>query len=498
MKPGIKVLAAISAAAAVVGLVGCTASDNGDGADSGSGEEVTLRWTTYSQERLEFYEKAAAEFNKEFPNIKVVPETLVEGDYYQALPLSFRSRNAPDIFVYTSPSAGEYFELADVLGNEWAQPLDKSVLPDDFASRFPGTSDLAEPTYSRDGEIYTIPRPPSTGALGYGYMYFNKDVLDAAGLADSIPETWDEFTEACEAIAETGAKCLSVPTQGPEEIGRLLTVFMGVNMKGYRPLGPSIAEGDYSQILDPDYVDALEYLRSLYADGHVVPGSYDKVAGRQAVATGDAAFYFDGGWMSSVFPESFEFENFGVALPPGKDGVGAENYEGLIGQGPPMPETFISAQSEHPKEATQFLEWMTRPDGWYAKEFSKNGFDALPWIDPEKVSGLVPESNPAHDLFALSPKVHVLAPQASLKCPDLAQSKALTNVENIRPQWVNGTIVQYLLNGGDWEAIAEPIVAEQNKVLEDTLDAEAKSGLDVSTECFAEPDWDGLTPFEND
>lgn len=493
MRKATRALAAIGAITLATGVAGCAASSD---PDSGDGE-VTLKWTTYSQERLAFYEEAAAEFHKEFPNITVVPETLVEGDYYQALPLSFRSRNAPDIFVYTSPSAGEYFELADVLNNDWAQPLDKSVLPDDFASRFPGTSDLAEPTYARDGEIYTIPRPPSTGALGYGYMYFNKDVLANAGIDGDIPETWDELVEACEAVEATGAKCLSVPTQGPEEIGRLLTVFMGVNMKGYRPLGPSIENGDYSQILDSDYVEALEFLRSLFADGHVIPGSYDKVAGRQALATGEAAFYFDGGWMPSVFSESFQFENFGVALPPGKTGVGPDNYTGLIGQGPPMPETFISSQSEHPKEATQFLEWMTRPDGWYAKEFSNDGFDALPWIDPEKVADLVPASNPAHELFELSPQVHVLAPQASLKCPDLAQSKAATNVENIRPQWVNGAIVDYLLNGGDWESIATPIVEEQNLMLNSTLEEEADAGLDVSTECFTEPDWDGLTPFEN-
>lgn len=492
MRTQTTVLAAITAAAVVLTLGGCSAAD-----DSESGQ-VTLKWTSYSQERLPFYKEAAAEFHKEYPNITVEPETLVEGDYYQALPLSFRSRNAPDLFVYTSPTAGEYFELADVLANSWAQPLDKSVLPDDFASRFPGTSELAEPTYSRDGDYYTVPRPPSAGALGYGYLYYNKNVIDAAGLTDSIPRSWDEFRAACEAIQATGSKCLSVPTQGPEEIGRLLTVFMGVNMKGYRALGPSVENGDYSQIVDPDYVEALEYLRSLFADGYVVPGSYDKVAGRQAVATGDAAFYFDGGWMSSVFPQSFEFEDFGVALPPGKNGAGPDEYTGLIGQGPPMPETFISAQSEHPKEATQFLEWMTRPDGWYAKEFSKNGFDALPWVDQDAVADLVPESNPSHDLFALSPEVHVLAPQAALKCPDLAKSKATTDVDNIRPQWVNGAIVEYLFNGGDWTSIAEPIVEAQNEVFSQTLDAEAESGLDVSKDCFTAPGWDGLTPYEDD
>jgi ABC-type glycerol-3-phosphate transport system substrate-binding protein len=488
MKGRTRIFSALSAAVVMIGMFG---------AGSANAEDVTIRFMSYSQERLQFYKDAAAEFKKEFPNITVVPETLVEDDYYQALPLSFRSKNSPDIFVYTRPTAGDYFELIDVLENGWAAPLDPSALPADFASRFIGTGNMKEPTYSRDGKIYTIPRPPSTNVLGHGYLFYNKDVVETAGLSKNLPQSWDDFTAACEKLKSMGKYCLAVPTQGAQEIERLLTTFMGVNVKDFRMIGPSILKGDYSQVLEPDYVEALKYLRSLYEKEYVVPGSYDKVAARQAIANGDAAFYIDGGWMPSVFSEVFQFTNFGAALPPGKNGAGPGKYAGLIGQGPPMPETFISAQSPHIKEATEFLEWMTRPDGWYSKEFSKRGFDALPWLDPKQVAEWVPATNPAHDLFALDPQVHVVAPQASLKCPDLAKSKALTNVDNIRPNWTDSAIVDYLLNGGDWPAMAKPIVDEQNRVLKETLDAEAATGLKVSQQCFAEPNWDGLTPFNN-
>jgi multiple sugar transport system substrate-binding protein len=491
VKLRIKALAALTAATAMVSLAGCAVPNH-----NGS-EGVTLRWATYSQERLDFFKQAAAEFHKENPSITVVPEAMTEDDYKQALPLSFRSKNAPDIFVYTFPTAGDYFELSDMISNGWAQPLDQSVLPNDFRARFPGTSDLAEPTYSRDGGIYTIPRPPSTNVAGYGYMYYNRNVIAGAGLTDKIPQSWDEFTAACEAIAAAGKSCLAVPTQGPEEIDRLLTTFVSVNMKGYRPDGPSIKNGDLSQITDPAFVDAVEYLRSLYEKKFVVPGGYDKVAARQAVANGDAAFYFDGGWMSTVFPESFQFDNFGVALPPGKNGTGPDGYAGRIGQGPPLPETFISSQSKHPKEATQFLEWMTRPNGWYVQAFTKKGFDVLPWAPQDKVAEWVPAASPLRDLFVLSPDVHVLAPQPALKCPDLAKSKALTAVDEIRPTWVYGAVVEYLLNGGNWLNTAKPIVDQQNQVFKDTLASEAKAGLNVSPGCFKEPSWDGVTPFDN-
>src|SRR4051812_43332352 len=99
-----KGLTKVSGALSAVVLIMCVAAG---GATPAYAEDVTIKFSSYSQERLEFYKEAAAEFKKEFPNVTVVPETLVEDDYYQALPLSFRSKNSPDIFVYTRPTAGD-------------------------------------------------------------------------------------------------------------------------------------------------------------------------------------------------------------------------------------------------------------------------------------------------------------------------------------------------------------------------------------------------------
>ena len=95
-------------------------------------EPVTLKYMDYSQERLEFYKQAAVEFNKEYPWITVEPETMVEDDYKQTLPLAFQGESSPDIFVYTWPAAGDYFEMKDLLELGWVAPLDESVLPADF------------------------------------------------------------------------------------------------------------------------------------------------------------------------------------------------------------------------------------------------------------------------------------------------------------------------------------------------------------------------------
>ena len=88
-----------------------------------------------------------------------------------------------------------------------------------------------------------------------------------------------------------------------------------------------------------------------------------------------------------------------------------------------------------------------------------------------------------------------MAPQASLKCPDLAKSQARNKVDELQTDWGYVAMVDYLSNGGDWVKIATDIQDQQNKVFEDTLKSEAASGLKVSVDCFAEPTWDGLTRF---
>lgn len=459
-----------------------------------SQEPVTIKILNYSQERVDFYKEAVAEFHKEYPWVTVQWDTMVEDDYNNNLPLMFAGGDAPDIFVYFAVG-GDYYELSELLANEWVQPLDDAALPANFRDRFPGTFDMLEGIYSKDGKVYAIPRPPSTGTAGYAYMYYNKDVIEQAGLTDNIPTTWQEFHDACVTIKEkTGAYCMAVPMVEAGQMDRLSVSWFSFNIPGgWDASWISPRTGKYSYLTDPAFVETLEYLRGLYEEDLVLPGLNDKVFSRQAIANGQAAFYFDGGWMSSVFPSTFQFTNFGVAVPPAKDKQG---YVAKIVQGPPPADTFISSQSKHPYEATLFLEWMTRPDGWFTQHFMAYGFDVLPWGDPLKNADYLPADNLTRELVPLDPLVHVVAPQPALKCPDLSKSEARTKAIEIHPDWEFEAMIEYLLSGGDWLAKAKEIEDARNEIFEETLSAEAAQGLKVSTDCFAEPTWDGLTNFD--
>ena len=77
-----------------------------------------------------------------------------------------------------------------------------------------------------------------------------------------------------------------------------------------------------------------------------------------------------------------------------------------------------------------------------------------------------------------------MAPQPSLKCPDLAKSQARNNVDAIQTDWAWTTMVQYLTNGGDWVAMATKVQDAQNKAFEDTFQNRSSRRLESLSGLF--------------
>ena len=92
--------------------------------------------------------------------------------------------------------------------------------------------------------------------------------------------------------------------------------------------------------------------------------------------------------------------------------------------------------------------------------------------------------------------MQVVAPNPTLKCPDLAKSQAATAVDTFHPNWDWEVVSNYFLNGGDIEAIAKDVDAKQNEVFLKALADEKAQGLNVSVDCYAAPDWDMLHDYD--
>ncbi len=450
-----------------IGIVPITAQD-----------DVTLRVMNYSAEQQEFYDEAIAEFTAE-TGIKVVWETLSRDAYNETLPRMFDDGSAPDIFFWLG--ANRVLTVSELIGAEWIQPLDQSVLPDDWQSRW-ADGLFVEGINIIEGDIYSFPFNDNK-IWGPGYMYINSLVWEDAGLtADDIPATWSELTSICETIRESGPYCIAIPLEGTH-FQRTWFPLAGTN---YTDQMFDYQTGQYN-IADERTLETFSYIQSLYEADLVIPGVNGRDETRAAMAFGEAAIYFGGAWMPSVFENTYEFTDVVAAPAPHPD----EGLVGSLAQRHSENKFFISSTSENATAATQFIEWMTRPDGYFAQNYLAQGFGTLAYSD----NGAYITNPVMLDVVDIAmnqrPEMRVQYPEPAIECPAVASSDAFVNAENIRRNWEWEEMVLALTTGEDFAPVAEEIAAAKNAEFQATIEAEG-----ISPDCFAFGDWDGVSNFD--
>jgi len=446
-------------------------------------ETVSLRVMSWSVEQADFYELVVAEFEAENPGIDVTWETLEQSAYREALPLMFQSDDAPDIFFWIG--ANRVLTVNELLGQGWIAP----VAPEgtdltEWLTRWPEGS-FVEGINLVDGVPYSFPFNDNL-IWGPGYMYMNTTVFADAGLdVNDPPQTWTELLETCRTIVETtGVYCLSVPLTGNQ-----------FQRTWYALAGTAMTDQffDYQSgrfaIDDPRLLATFDYIQTFFEEELAVPGFNDQTFARAAIANGQAAIYMDGAWMPSVFRTSFEFNDFAVAPTPYPD----EGRTGSMAQTMSENKFFVSSQTEHPEEAWLFIEFMTRPDGIFAQEYLRQSFGTLAYAD----NGALIEDPVFQDLIEIAATgVRVMYPEPALACPDVAQSQAYINAENIRRNWEFEEMSLALSEGREFAEVAADIAAQKNAMFQETLEAEAAEGLDISVDCYTFADWNPLENFD--
>jgi len=197
------------------GLVACDTSNSNKEAEvvayDGSEVEITFYHTMGANLR-EVLDKYIAEFNKMYPNIKVVHSQ--EGGYDDVrdkISTELTVGNQPNI-AYCYPDHVALYNLAgsvatldkfinstteitDALGNKTTIGF-TDAQKDDFIDAY-----YAEGTMFGDGKMYTLPLSKSTEVL-----YYNKTFFEKHGL--KVPTTWDEMEEVCKKIKAIDPNCI--------------------------------------------------------------------------------------------------------------------------------------------------------------------------------------------------------------------------------------------------------------------------------------------------
>jgi ABC-type glycerol-3-phosphate transport system substrate-binding protein len=441
-------------------------------------DPVTLRVMNYSAEQQDFYDEVGQEFFDE-TGIQLEWETLSRDAYNETLPRMFDDGSAPDVFFWLG--ANRVLTVNELLDAGWIQPLEMDVLPEDWMSRWPDGS-FVDGINVIDGNVYSFPFNDNK-IWGPGYMYVNNQVWEDAGLSlDDMPETWSELREDCQTVRESGPYCIAIPLEG--------THFQ----RTWYPLTGTIYTDqlfDYQtgryNIDDPRMLETFEYVQSLYADDLVIPGINGRDETRASMAFGEAAIYFGGAWMPSVFANTYEFTDVTAAPAPHPD----DGLTGALAQTNSENKYFISSTSQNPTEATTFIEWMTRPDGFFASNYLERGFGTLAYSDnAEYITD--PVMLQVVDIATQQrPNMRVQYPEPAVACPAVASSEAFINAENIRRNWEWEEMSLALVEATDFAPVAQEIAASKNEAFLDTLDEE---GIDPA--CFAFPDWELTSNFD--
>ncbi|MCL2084253.1 MAG: extracellular solute-binding protein [Oscillospiraceae bacterium] len=283
---------------------------SGDSSSGGGGSEpVELRVLNYfslvNPGALEELERVWETFENEHPNIKIVREDEFEEPFHHAVEAYASAGTLPDV-MYCWPSG----RSTTLHTQRLLKDLGPLVARDGIAKDY---SPIAlDPAAQGGGYLAMIPR----GLTATNAFYVNTEVLDAVGLTPA--KTYSELVAQVPVLREAGYDTVLMANEATWVMQSCL--FSAV-------VGRFMGEGWDQRILsgetdfnDPDFVAALNFIKTMYDDGvlnqSTLAVDYGSVAG--LFASNTAAYLIDGDWKVGDFLTD---NTTGVALiDPAKQG----------------------------------------------------------------------------------------------------------------------------------------------------------------------------------
>ena len=328
-------------AATALVLAGCSAgdgSDSGSGSGSGSdsGEDVTLDFSQWWEVELGegVMRDLMDRFEEEHPGIKV---NLISNPYSATVDLQT-----------TAAATGTLADIVAINGASVYDLHDQGAITDLSALMDDAGFDPAELVSNDqiDGVTYMV------RALNFAYpMYYNTDLLDAAGI-DGLPTTWDEFDTAAAAVTDPDSNVyawsLPINVQSPAGFDSQSWLWAS---------GDRMLKDRQANFETPEVADWLDFLKGQYDNGYVTPGAFTQqeqqkveefTAGRNAFMIGSLAHI-------AGIREANPDLNFSIGSVPAKEGESTGIAGASWGLG-------IAENSEHKAEAWELVQWLVSED----------------------------------------------------------------------------------------------------------------------------------------
>ncbi|WP_106743413.1 ABC transporter substrate-binding protein [Yoonia maritima] len=258
---------------------------------------------------------------------------------------AFATGQAPDIIAVDNPehalfaARGAFLDVTDMVA------ASDEVVAENY---FPGP--LNSVTW--DERLYGVPKATNTIAL-----YYNVDLFKAAGLdPDTPPATWDDLVAAARALNDPDNSVYGIAFSAKASEEGTFQFLPWAQMSG----------GGYDHINTEGAVHALETWKTLLDDGLASPdtltrGQWDSTG---TFNSGNAAMVISGPWELNRMVDEAQFEWRVALLPVPEEGAARASAMGDFNWA-------IFANTDHPQEAFQALEYFASQDDRLFPEFGQ-------------------------------------------------------------------------------------------------------------------------------
>ncbi len=314
-------------------------------------EKKTIRWwqLIQSAKNLIFAQQgAAALFEKEHPDVKIIPAVYEYPVYQTSLLTAIEAGNPPELSTVNNVWMAQFAKAG------YLEPLDDRIKEAGIKKEefFPG----AWESVVFGGKTYGIPLDVGV----WMFLYWNKDLFKQAGYnPDEPPKTWEELIEMGKSMRKKFPADIH-----PFAAGAGLDAYTSVLHNAFlRTRGGELADRKTlkATIKNQENYDALQFYKDVMEISQ--PGFLTQWEPESSLlfASGKAAMTFDGEWMS---------DTFNLKGPPGWDVAdipipGGEKY----GKGPGRAigsfggwNLVVYKDAKHKELVWEFIQLLLRPE----------------------------------------------------------------------------------------------------------------------------------------
>ena len=317
-------------------------------------------------------ERIIAEFEKLYPNIKVIWQTFPNVDYLPKFATSVAGGVEPEIVEMDSAYIAEYAANGAIVA------LTEYISPEYIDDLIPGAKD----SVMFKGDIYGFPNE----ATNLEFVY-NKDLLEKAGL--KAPETWTEFIDAGEKVTIRG------PDENVTQWGFVRASGTGgwdmhVTWQIFWSNSATILDEEGNPaVTSPSFLQAVNFINDIYNKYKIAPLAQTPTFD---FPFGNVAMMQQGCWVVGSWARDYPELNYGVMkFPEPVDYGHVDPQHGVYGGWIPcVSQGFLRADQDTKNAVLLWLDYNGSNDTalTFLKEYGTlpPRTSAYPLIEKEKLS----------------------------------------------------------------------------------------------------------------